>query len=155
MPGTLLAALSQPSPFLALSFLDVVWGLLAVVVFFLGLLLIVIILFQESKDAGLTSAFGGAGGGSALLGARMQKGLAKMTAVLAIVFALCVTAMGIIGNSMLHETIAGSGGAPAGAGADAPAGEAPEEDPGVGNLPEGDAAPGGGQAGGAGNDGGQ
>ena len=128
MPGTLLGVLLQAPSILALSFLDVVWGLLAVVVFFVGLLLIVIILVQDSKDSGLTGAFGGAGGGgSALLGARMQKGLAKMTAALGVVFAMCCVVMVIISNSTLERSI----------GEDVPAGETPVVAPG------GDAAPGG------------
>lgn len=140
MTGILPAVFSQTSPFLALGFLDIVWGLLAVVVFFIGLLLIAIILVQESKDAGLTSAFGGGGGGSALLGARMQKGLAKMTTVLAIVFALCVMVMGIIGNSSLERTIGEE---------HAPADQAiPAAAPEAGNQPDAGAAAGGGEAGG-------
>ncbi len=139
MPGPFLAVLFQAPSILALSFVDLVWGLLAAVVFFVGLLLIVIILVQDSKDGGLSGAFGGSGGGgSALMGAGMQKGLARMTSTLAIVFALCVLVMGIIGNSTLDRSI----------GEDVPVGEvlAPgagdAADPGAGGAPDG-AAPGG------------
>jgi len=73
----------------------VIWGILSVVVFILVLLLTIIILVQDSKDSGLTSAFGG-GGGSALMGARMQKDLAKITAVMGVILAICLISMGLI-----------------------------------------------------------
>ena len=73
-----------------------VWTLLSLVVFLVSILLVVLILIQDSKDTGLTSAFGGGGGGSALLGARMQKDLAKMTAILGIVLAVSLIIMGFI-----------------------------------------------------------
>lgn len=136
MPGPFLAVLFQTPSILAMGFLDVVWGLLAVVVFFVGLLLIVIILVQDSKDGGLSGAFGGSGGGSsALLGAGMQKGLAKMTSLLAIVFTLCVVAMGVIGNSTLDTSF----------GEDVPIGDASVVAPGAGDAADpgaGDAPPG-------------
>ena len=132
MPGTFLAILFQAPSILALTFADFVWGLLAAVVFFVGLLLVVIILVQDSKDSGLSGAFGGSGGGgSALLGARMQKGLAKITAALAVVFALCVMVMGIIGNSTLDRSI----------GEDVPTGDAPVLAPEGGDPVDPGAAP--------------
>lgn len=141
MPGPFPAVLFQAPSILALSFVDVVWGLLAAVVFFVGLLLIVIILVQDSKDGGLSGAFGGSGGGgSALMGAGMQKGLAKITSTLAIVFALCVVVMGIIGNSTLDRSI----------GEDVPIGDAPVVAPGDGDGTDPGAAPGGAAPGGAG-----
>ena len=131
MPGPFPAVLFQAPSILALSFVDVVWGLLAAVVFFVGLLLIVIILVQDSKDGGLSGAFGGSGGGgSALMGAGMQKGLAKITSTLAVVFALCVLVMGIIGNSTLDRSI----------GEDVPVGDAPVEAPGAGDAADPGAA---------------
>ena len=137
MPGPFLAVLIQAPSILAMGFLDFVWGLLATVVFFVGLLLIVIILIQDSKDGGLSGAFGGSGGGgSALMGAGMQKGLARITSMLAVVFALCVVVMGIIGNSSLDDSIAE--GVPAGDAAVVVPGAGDDADPGADG-----AAPGG------------
>ena len=138
MPGTFQAVFFQNSSYLAL-FADFVWSLLAVVVFFIGLLLITIILIQDSKDSGLTSAFGG-GGGGALLGARMQKGLARLTTVLAIVFAVSVLIMGIIGGSNRDRSIGEGVERPAPAAGEGPAG---------GFAPIGDADQGGADRGGA------
>ena len=81
--------------FLALTFAEGVWYLLSFVVFLTTLGLIGLILLQDSKDTGLTSAFGG-GGNTSLMGARMQKDLAKMTGVLAAVLAISLFTMGII-----------------------------------------------------------
>ncbi len=116
------------STFLAVSFVDILWGLLSVVVMFVGLLLIAIILVQESKDGGLGGAFGG--GGSNVFGAGMQRGLAKITAILAIVFTVCVYAMGAMENmgrsrsaaeSDEDTTAVESGAAPGASEADKPA----------------------------------
>jgi preprotein translocase subunit SecG len=81
---------------LLLAWSSVIWTLLAVVVFFICIILTAIILIQDSKDTGLTSAFGGAGGGSALMGARMQKDLAKLTAILGAILAISLLIMGFI-----------------------------------------------------------
>ena len=142
MPGTFQAVFFQSSSYLAL-FADVVWGLLAVVVFFIGVLLVTIILIQDSKDSGLTSAFGSGGGGSALLGARMQKGLTRLTTVLAIVFAVSVLIMGLIGNSTRDRSISESVEPPAPAAGEGPAGGvAPIVVP-IGGADPGGADPGG------------
>ncbi len=141
MPGTFLAVLFQAPSILAMGFLDFVWGLLAAVVFFIGLLLVIIILVQDSKDGGLSGAFGGSGGGgSALMGAGMQKGLARITSTLAIVFALCVVVMGIIGNNTLDDSIAEG----------VPSGDAAVVAPGDGDAADPGAAPGGAAPDGAG-----
>jgi len=89
------------------------WGTLSLAAFLLGLLLILLILFQDSKDTGLTSAFGG-GGSSALMGARMQKDLAKLTAIFAAALAICLVLMGRIGRFQTDESFGtvGAGGAP-------------------------------------------
>jgi protein translocase SecG subunit len=89
------------------------WGTLSLAAFLLGLLLILLILFQDSKDTGLTSAFGG-GGSSALMGARMQKDLAKLTAIFAAALAICLVLMGRISRFQTDESFGtvGAGGAP-------------------------------------------
>ena len=91
------------------------WGMLSVAALLIGLLLIVLILFQDSKDTGLTSAFGG-GGSSALMGARMQKDLAKLTAIFAVALAICLILMGRITRFQTEEsygTVTSSGAPPA------------------------------------------
>jgi protein translocase SecG subunit len=82
-----------------------IWGFLSVVVFLVSILLIFVILIQDSKDTGLTSAFGGAGGGNALLGARMQKELAKITAVMGIILAFSLGVMGFITANTANQSI--------------------------------------------------
>jgi protein translocase SecG subunit len=84
------------------------WGLLSVVVFIVGLLLTIIILVQDSKDSGLTGAFGGSGG-SALMGARMQKDLAKITAALGVILAICLVSMGLITAKTTRDSIGAAG----------------------------------------------
>jgi len=80
---------------LPLAWASFFWYLLSIVVFGAGILLTVMILIQDSKDTGLTSAFGG-GGGGALMGARMQKDLAKLTAILAVILAVSLLIMGFL-----------------------------------------------------------
>lgn len=89
MPETLFLALTLADT------LDWAWYLLSVVVFFAALFMIGLILLQDSKDSGLTSAFGG-GGSSSLMGARMQKDLAKLTGILAAVLTFSLFTMGVI-----------------------------------------------------------
>ncbi len=81
---------------LGLTFVGGIWYLLSVGVLFTSVALVGLILLQDSKDSGLTSAFGG-GGSASLMGARMQKDLAKMTGVLGAVLAICLFIMGLIG----------------------------------------------------------
>lgn len=83
------------------------WILLSIIVFGVSIILTVIILIQDSKDTGLTSAFGG-GGGNALMGARMQKDLAKLTAILAAILSICLFIMGFLTISMQKESAAGN-----------------------------------------------
>lgn len=86
-----------PEAILAFTWGGFVWGFLSFVVFAVSVLLAVVILVQDSKETGLTSAFGGGGGGgSALLGARMQKDLAKITTILAILLAVCLMIMSLL-----------------------------------------------------------
>ena len=93
---------------LSWAFSEVAWGVLSVIVFIVVLLLAILILVQDSKDSGLTSAFGG-GGGSALMGARMQKDLAKITAGLGIVLAICLVSMGLITAKTGRDSIGSAG----------------------------------------------
>ena len=79
------------------------WGTLSCAAFLIGLALILLILVQDSKDTGLTSAFGG-GGSSALMGARMQKDLAKLTAIFAVALAICLVLMGRISRFQTDES---------------------------------------------------
>src|SRR5262245_18888534 len=93
------------------------WGTLSLAAFLIGFLLIVLILFQDSKDTGLTRAFGG-GGSSTLMGARMQKDLAKLTAIFAAALAVCLVLMGRISRFQTDEsygTVTSSGAPPAAA----------------------------------------
>jgi len=99
------------------------WGMLSVAAFLIGLLLIILILFQDSKDTGLTSAFGG-GGSSALMGARMQKDLAKLTAIFATALAICLVLMGRITRFQTEESFGTVTGTPPPAAAPAAPGEA-------------------------------
>jgi len=84
----------EPLALLA-SFGGVLYGVGAVIVSLIALILVGVILMQDSKEGGLGGAFGGAGmGGEGLLGARGQKDIAKCTAILAIIFAVLVIALG-------------------------------------------------------------
>jgi protein translocase SecG subunit len=89
----------------------VIWVVLSIVVFVLSIALTLIILIQDSKDSGLTGAFGGTGG-TALLGARMQKDLAKMTAIMGGVLALCLFVMGFLTKDERRQSIGEIGGSP-------------------------------------------
>jgi protein translocase SecG subunit len=92
---------------------DVLWTFLAVVLVLVSLFMIVIILIQDSKGAGLTSAFGAGPGGESLLGARMQRDVARWTAYLGIIFGAVVIAMGLLGNCRARYGSAGAAGAKA------------------------------------------
>lgn len=100
-----------PEFFLLATVWDFIWGALAVLVVFVTLLLITVILIQDSKDAGLASAFGG-GTSGALMGARMQKGLARLTTILAIIFGVSVLVMGKIDNDQRRNSTAAQGDSP-------------------------------------------
>ena len=97
---------------LLVAWKQIFWYFLSIVIFGVAILLTVIILVQDSKETGLTSAFGGTGGG-ALLGARMQKDLAKLTAILGIILAVCLLIMGYVTSAILEEGSAAEGMAPA------------------------------------------
>ena len=94
---------------LAWTWAGVFWTLLSIVVFILSILLVSVILIQDSKDGGLGGAFGGAGGGGALMGARMQKDLARVTAIFAAILAMSLVAMGLISNLENRRSLAGEG----------------------------------------------
>ena len=100
-----------PEFFLLATFWNFIWGLLAVVAVIVGVLLVTVILVQDSKDAGLTGAFGG-GASSALMGARMQKGLARFTTALAIIFGVSVLVMGKIDHEQRQGSAATQGDSP-------------------------------------------
>lgn len=95
--------------FLAASWSGAIWTILSVVAFISAILLVGVVLIQDSKDAGLGGAFGGAGGGSALLGARMQKDLAKATVLFAVVLAVCTVILGIMDNTSSRRSLAETG----------------------------------------------
>lgn len=99
--------------FLLASGLDILWHFLGGLLVLVSLILIFIILIQDSKGAGLTSAFGAGPGGESLLGARMQRDVARYTAILGTVFALIVIAMGLLGNCRARYGSAGAAGAKA------------------------------------------
>ena len=114
-------------PILAWTWSGAIGGLLGVVVFFVSILMVVLILVQESKDGGLSGAFGGVGGGgSALFGASMQKDLAKFTAFLAIVFAVSILIMGILSSGEGSDSIAAGNPTPALSAPESPDDSAPE-----------------------------
>jgi preprotein translocase subunit SecG len=108
---------------LAFSWLNFLWNFLGALLLLVSLILIIIILIQDSKGAGLTSAFGAGPGGESLLGARMQKDVARYTSYLAAVFAMIVIAMGLLGNCRAKLGSAGA----VGAGGSAPTAEAQKE----------------------------
>lgn len=117
---------SAPS-LLAWTGAGILTTLLSVVVFIVGILLVLVILIQDSKDTGLTSAFGGASGGGALLGARMQKELARITTILAVTLSVSLLIIGFITAKTREESVGGRGANPLPAGtlpgADQPVGE--------------------------------
>jgi len=94
--------------FLAWTWTDVTWYLISAVLFFVICLMIGLILIQDSKDTGLTSAFGG-GSSTALLGAKMQKELARFTAILGIVMAICLFSMGLITSKSTVQSVGATG----------------------------------------------
>jgi len=94
--------------FLAWTWTDVTWYLISAVLFFVICLMIGLILIQDSNDTGLTSAFGG-GSSTALLGAKMQKELARFTAILGIVMAICLFSMGLITSKSTVQSVGATG----------------------------------------------
>jgi preprotein translocase subunit SecG len=92
-------------------FWPVLWHVLGVLLVLISLVLIVVILMQDSKGAGLTSAFGAGPGGESLLGARMQRDVARYTAYLTLIFTAIVIAMGLIGNHIVRFGSVGAAGA--------------------------------------------
>jgi len=96
---------------LAVGFFDIIWNLLAVALGVISIVLIAIILIQDSKGAGLTSAFGAGPGGESLLGARMQKDVARWTIYISIVFTIIVIVMAFLGNAIYRSTTFGAAGA--------------------------------------------
>jgi len=112
------------------TWLSFTWHFLGVIVVLLCLFLIAIILIQDSKGAGLTSAFGAGPGGESLLGARMQKDVARWTAITAGIFGVLVLVMGLMGTYIYRFGSAGDVGARTPAAA-----ESPVEAPGM--LPSG------------------
>jgi len=116
---------------LAFSGANFIWNFLGVILVLICLFLIVIILMQDSKGAGLTSAFGAGPGGESLLGARMQKDVARWTAYLSLAFGIIVIIMGLLGNYILRYGTAGV------AGAKAPTAQAPAEAPDAKGSPPG------------------
>src|SRR5262245_14293032 len=104
-------ALMALTPVLAVNWLNWVWNTLGVILVVISLLMIVVILIQDSKGAGLTSAFGAGPGGESLLGARMQRDVARWTAYFGIIFAAVVIAMGLLGNCRARYGSAGTSGA--------------------------------------------
>ena len=106
---------------LAINWLTFCWHFLGVILILLCLFLTAIILMQDSKGAGLTSAFGAGPGGESLLGARMQKDVARWTAITAGIFGVIVLIMGLLGTYIYRYGTVGAAGA-----RNAPAAEAPE-----------------------------
>ncbi len=105
---------------LAFTWVGLIWNVLGFFLLVVSVMLIAIILVQDSKGAGLTSAFGAGPGGESLLGARMQKDVARYTAWIAGIFSVIVLAMGLLGNyEREHSSAAATGAstAPADAGA--------------------------------------
>ncbi len=131
---------------LALDFASITWNLLAGILVLICIILITIILIQDSKGAGLTSAFGAGPGGESLLGARMQKDVARWTIYISIVFGTIVIIMCLLGNYITRYGTAGAAGAkspPAAESVEQPEGAAPGAEGGAsdsgpsGALPEG------------------
>src|ERR1041385_2983639 len=84
--------------FLAILWPNVIWNFLGFILVIVSLLLTIVILMQDSKGGGLTSAFGAGPGGESLLGARMQRDIARWTAILATIFGVLVIIMGLLGT---------------------------------------------------------
>ncbi len=101
--------------FLGVSWLGFFWNFLGAVLVLICLLLTIVILIQDSKGAGLTSAFGAGPGGESLLGARMQKDVARWTIYLATAFSVIVIVMGLIGTYTYRYDTAATAGAKASA----------------------------------------
>lgn len=83
---------------------DALFQIMGVVLILVSLLLILLVLVQDTKAGGLGTAFGG-GTGEALLGARGQKDIARVTAILSAVFLLLAIGMGVYGNSLQRRSI--------------------------------------------------
>jgi protein translocase SecG subunit len=98
------------APVFLASFASITWNVLGAILLIICFLLTIIILIQDSKGAGLTSAFGAGPGGESLLGARMQKDVARWTAILAGLFGVIVVIMGLLGT-FKQKTSYGSVGA--------------------------------------------
>ena len=114
---------------LVVSVTNIVWGFLSVIVFVATLLMTAVILIQDSKDTGLTSAFGGSGSSNALLGARLQRDLAKFTAYLAGILGFCLLVMSLITRSQMTQSIGELGAGGTTIPATAPTAEVPPFDP--------------------------
>jgi preprotein translocase subunit SecG len=122
------------------SFASIMWGLLTVVLILTCLLLILIILLQDPKSAGLSSAFGaGGGGGDSLLGAQAQRGVSRLTAILATVFVVLSMVLVLIENNAIQRSPGGIGAAAAPPAA--PGGDEPLFDAGGEAVGDGEAVP--------------
>jgi protein translocase SecG subunit len=106
---------------LAVNWLTFCWHFLGVIVVLLCVFLTAIILMQDSKGAGLTSAFGAGPGGESLLGARMQKDVARWTAITAGIFGVLVLIMGLLGTYIYRYGTVGAAGVKSPPAAESPA----------------------------------
>ncbi len=139
--------LSPLAMVLAFTWVGLIWNVLGVILLVVSVMLIAIILIQDSKGAGLTSAFGAGPGGESLLGARMQKDVARYTAWIAFFFSAIVLAMGLLGTYEREHSSAAATGANAAPANPEPG--APTSDAGLpgatppGSIPSGATATGG------------
>src|SRR5437867_8655319 len=115
---------------LLLSTYSVTWHVLSFVVFVVSVLMVGVILIQDSKDTGLTNAFGGGGSSNALLGARMQKDLAKFPAILGILLSVCLMIMGLLDANRGRKSLGTVNAGPVNSGAPATPGSSPLGGPG-------------------------
>ena len=97
-PGLTFLSSLQITPMLALGWLNIFWGFLAVLLVILCLGLIMIILIQDPKGGGLASAFGAGPSGESLLGAQAQQEITRITGWMTGILMVVVLTMVLIDN---------------------------------------------------------
>ncbi len=100
-PGLTFLSSLQITPMLALGWLNIFWGFLAVLLVILCLALIMIILIQDPKGGGLASAFGAGPSGESLLGAQAQQEITRITGWMTGILMVVVLTIVLIDNHSL------------------------------------------------------
>ena len=125
-PGLAFLSSLQITPMLALGWLNIFWGFLAVLLVILCLGLIMIILIQDPKGGGLASAFGAGPSGESLLGAQAQQEITRITGWMTGILMAVVLTMVLIDNHSLIKQSAGQDSKD----------KVQNDEPGAGALPE-------------------